>query len=252
MNTSPLIQSPTQSRGRARMGILVPFTNTNLEPDLALLRPPGVSLHFARLGGYDVDAVPDSGQMAGMGEAPLDEPLRLLAGARPDVILYGCTSATLTLGSTFDRQLATRIKEMTGAATVTAAGSLIHALRALGIERIGFASPYVEQINDQAIAFLGESDIETVSRADIGAALGNYGQGELTPDEVFELGQRADSPDAQAIALSCTDMRSVETIARLEAALDKPVICSNQAMLYEALQVLGIDRSDIDCGRLFI
>ena len=33
------------SRGRARIGVLVPFTNTNLEADMALLRPSGVSHH---------------------------------------------------------------------------------------------------------------------------------------------------------------------------------------------------------------
>lgn len=76
----------TPSRGNGRIGVLVPFTNTNLEPDMALLCPPGVSMHFARLGGYDVDAIPDAGQMAGLGAADLDEPLRLLAGVRPDVI----------------------------------------------------------------------------------------------------------------------------------------------------------------------
>ena len=48
----------TQSRGRRRFGILVPFTNTNLEPDMVLLRPDGVSLHFARMGGYDQDEIP--------------------------------------------------------------------------------------------------------------------------------------------------------------------------------------------------
>jgi len=241
----------TPSRGRARIGVLVPYTNVNLEADLAMLQPEGVSLHVARLGGYDIDAVPDSGQMAQMGEAPLDEPLRLLAGARPDVILYGCTSATLTHGPAFDQKLAGRIETAAGAVTVTAAGALVYALGAFGVSRIGFASPYVAEINDQAISFLLDAGIETVSRADIGVALGNYGQGELTPNEVFELGQRADSADAEAIVLSCTDMRSVETIERLEEALGKPVISSNQAMLFAALQALDIDAHTVNCGRLF-
>ncbi len=39
------------SRGTARIGVLVPFTNNNLEADMALLRPNGISLHFARLRG---------------------------------------------------------------------------------------------------------------------------------------------------------------------------------------------------------
>ena len=98
------------SRGRARIGVLVPFTNTNLEPDAMLLRPDGVSLHFARLGGYDQDEIPDADQMHGLGASDLEEPLHLLQGVRPDVILYGCTSATLTHGVAFDRTLAQNIK----------------------------------------------------------------------------------------------------------------------------------------------
>ena len=240
----------TFSRGRARIGVLVPFTNTNLEADLAMVRPAGVSFHFARLGGYDIDAVPDAGQMAGLGEAPLDEPLRLLAGVRPDVVLYGCTSATLTHGPAFDRELASRIEDQIGAATVTAAGALVNALQVLGINRVGFASPYVAELNDLAISFLADAGIETVSRADIGVSLDNYGQGELTPGAVFDLGRRADSAAAEAIVLSCTNMRSIEVIERLEADLDKPVISSNQAMLFAACQVLGMDTTLDGCGRL--
>jgi maleate isomerase/arylmalonate decarboxylase len=241
----------TAWRGRARIGVLVPYTNTNLEADLVMLRPSGVSLHVARLGGYDVDAVPDDEQMAGLGAASLDEPLRLIAGVRPDVILYGCTSATLTHGLTFDRDLAARIRTRTGASTVTAAGALVHALKTLGTARIGFASPYVGVINERAVAFLSQAGIETLACADIGRDLDNYGQGQLTPDQVFELGTRADHREAEAIVLSCTDLRGVEVIDRLEAALGKPVVSSNQAMLFAALQDLEIGTDEVDCGYLF-
>jgi maleate isomerase len=239
------------SRERARLGILVPFTNTNLESDMSLLCPEGIATHVTRMGGYDADEIPDDGQMAEMGAAKLDEPLRLLAGARPDVVLYGCTSATLTHGVAFDQQLAETIHTMTGAPTVTAAGALINAMKALQIRRIGFSSPYVGKINDMAVSFFDDSGIETVSRADIGKNLGNYGQGELTPDEVFDLACKADSADAEAIVLSCTDMRSVETLARIETALGKPVITSNQAMVYQALNMIGMGNSGISCGQLF-
>lgn len=228
----------TTNRGRARIGALVPFTNTNLEPDLALLAPPGISTHIARLGGYDADAIPDEAQMAGLGTADLDEPLRLLCGVKPDVILYGCTSATLSHGIAFDRTLTEKVTAMSGAKTVTAAGALVEALRDLGVQRIGFASPYVAALNDRAIAFFAESGFETVSRADYPIELGNDGQGMLTPSEVFDLGLLADCDEAQAIVLSCTDMRAVETRQRLEAATGKPVITSNQAMMDCALRRL--------------
>ena len=230
----------TQSRGRARFGVLVPFTNTNLEPDMALLRPRGVSMHFARMGGYDQDEIPDAAQMHGLGAADLEAPLHLLQGVRPDVILYGCTSATLTHGPAFDRALAERIKAESGAHTVTAAGALVHALRTLGIRRIGFASPYVPAINDMAIGFLAECGIETVARSEVSAELDNYGQGEMDPNAVHELGLAAAHSTAEALVLSCTDMRSVEAISRLEQAVGKPVITSNQAMAFQAMQLAGI------------
>lgn len=230
----------TGSRGRARFGVLVPFTNTNLEPDMALLRPDGVSLHFARIGGYDEDEIPDADQMHGLGAADLDAPLRLLLGVRPDVVLYGCTSATLTHGPAFDRDLAARIRAQSGADTVTAAGALVHALNTLGTSRIGFASPYVAAINDMAVQFLAQSGVETVARSEVTDALDNYGQGALEPQAVFELGLAADHAEAEAIVLSCTDMRSVEIITRLEAVVGKPVITSNQAMIFQAMQLAGI------------
>ena len=226
------------SRGRARFGVLVPFTNSNLEPDMALLRPAGVSMHFARMGGYDADEIPDEAQMQGLGAADLEEPLALLSGVKPDVILYGCTSATLTHGPEFDRALTAKIKQDSGAQTVTAAGSLFQALQVIGATNIGFASPYVPNINDMAIDFLERSGIKTIARSEVQETLDNDGQGGLKPDRVYELGCGAEHKNADAIVLSCTDMRSVEVIDALEERLGKPVITSNQAMLFTCLQKL--------------
>lgn len=229
-----------ERRGRARIGVLVPYTNVNLEPDLQRLCPPGVTFHSARLGGYDIEAIPDAGQMAGLGAADLDEPVRLVAGARPGVVLYGCTSATLTHGRAFDRRLAARIEGASGAVSITAAGALVAGLGLLGVDRVGFASPYVGEINDLAVDFLAGAGVRVVVRADIGRELGNYGQGELTPDEVYRLARQADGPGVQAVVLSCTDMRSVEVIERLESDLGKPVVTSNQAMMVAACQALSL------------
>lgn len=232
------------------MGVLVPFTNSNLEPDMVMLRPEGVSLHFARMGGYDADEIPDETQMQGLGSADLDEPLRLLAGVRPDVVLYGCTSATLSHGPAFDRNLAAHIKAQIGAHTVTAAGALVHALRRVGATKIGFASPYVPAINDLAIGFLADMGVTTLARSEVTETLGNDGQGALAPEAVFDLGRAADHPEAQAIVLSCTDMRSVEILAALEETLGKPVISSNQAMALQAMELMQISEPLVGFGKM--
>ena len=238
------------SRGRARLGIFVPFTNTNLEPDMTLLRPDGVSLHFARLGGYDEDEIPDEAQMAGLGSSNIDAEIDLLLGAKPDVVIYGCTSATLAHGPAFDRNLAATITARSGAHTVTAAGAIVHAIRALGSTKIGFASPYVPSLNDKAIDFLANEGIKTLARADFDGRLGNEGQGALEPSDVLALGQRADGPDVQAIVLSCTDMRAVEIIPKLETITGKPGVTSNQAIMFQAMQLLGLQDAFVGFGRL--
>lgn len=72
-----------RSRGLARIGVFVPFTNVNLEADMAMMCPPGVSMHFTRLGGYDIDQVPDAKQVSGLAQSDMDEAIRLLAGGNP-------------------------------------------------------------------------------------------------------------------------------------------------------------------------
>lgn len=234
-----------------RIGVLVPYTNVNLEPDMMLMRPEGCTLHFERLGDYDIEAVPGSDQMARLGASDITETLRLIAGVRPNAVLYGCTSATLTHGADFDKELAAKIEERCGAVSLTAAGSLVRAIRTLGASRIGFSSPYVGEINDQAVQFLASEGIATVARADIGRELDNYGQGELSPDEVFELAMAVNQPSVEAIVLSCTDMRSVEAAERIEAASGKPVVTSNQAMVFALCQELRLSHPRGAPGRLF-
>jgi maleate cis-trans isomerase len=227
----------------ARIGVVVPMSNTNLEPDMVLLRLEGVSLHFARAGGYDIDKIPDAEQMGKFALASLDDVIASLMAALPDIILYGCTSATLSHGPAFDREFQVSIEKLSARPAVTAAGALVEALIDLKVKRVGFCSPYTRELNDTAARFLELSGFDVVSRKYVGEDLGNYGQGQLSPEQVFDLGKGADRADAEAIVLSCTDMRAVEAISALENTLQKPVVTSNQALMYSALKRLDLTRS---------
>ncbi len=230
--------SPT--RGRARIGVVVPVTNTHLEPDMMMLCPSGVSLHFARSGGYDVDAIPDEQQMRQYSDAPFEQPVDDLRLCRSDVILYGCTSATLAQGAAFDADFRRRIGERTGIPAVTAASALVEALADLQVTRIAFASPYVASLNDLAVGYFASLGIDTVGRVDTPTPLGNDEVAGLTPADVMALARRADCPGAQAIVLSCTDLRALEAVVALERELGKPVVTSNQALMHAALKRLGV------------
>ncbi len=236
-----LPEAVNATRGRARIGVIVPVSNTNLEPDMAMLRPAGASLHFMRAGGYDLDLVPDSEQMRKFASASLDEVLEGLCAARPDIVLYGCTSATLSMGPDYDHEFCARIEARAGVPAVTAAGALVEALDDLDARSVGFCSPYTEELNREAAAFLGASGRQVCRSVYVGSDLGNYGQSGLAPADVLALGRRADHERADAIVMSCTDMRAVEVIEILEAETGKPVVTSNQAMMHVALKRLGLD-----------
>lgn len=233
-----------RTRGRARLGVVVPFSNTNLEPDLTMLSPPGVSVHFARAGGYDLDAVPDEHQMRHYSDAPFEEVVDSLLGCRPDMVLYGCTSATLAQGPDFDADFRRRIEQRAAVPAVTAASAVIEALEALGIERFAFSSPYVSSLNDLAVSFIEAFGFRCVGRADAGAPLGNEEVAALTPEDVAALARAADCARAEAIVLSCTDMRAAEAVPAIEARHDKPVVTSNQAMMHAALKWIGVSPAE--------
>ena len=95
--------------------------------------------------GYDVDEIPGADQMAGLGASDISHDLRMIAGVRPDAVLYGCTSATLTHGPAFDADLSERIKKASGAVSITAAGALVSAIKALGAARLASHPPIWER-----------------------------------------------------------------------------------------------------------
>ena len=58
-----------------------------------------------------------------------------------------------------------------------------------------------------------------------------------------------DRPDAEAVFISC-GASSLEIVDELEDKLGKPVICSNQAMLWDCLRRAGIADQFSGYGRL--
>ncbi len=238
-----------RTRGLARIGIVVPVSNTNLEPDMVMLAPPGASLHFARAGGYDVDQIPDEHQMRQYSDSASDEVVRSLQLCRSDIILYGCTSATLAQGPAYDVRFRETIERTTGIAAVTAASALIETLRALQVHRFAFTSPYVASLNDLAVDFLESFGLSCVGRCDTPKPWSNEEVAAAPPEAVAEMAEKADTAGAEAIVISCTDFRAVEAVAEIERRTGKPVITSNQALMASAIARLGLDISSSRLAR---
>ncbi len=235
-----------------RIGIIVPSSNSNAEPDCLMLAPSGVTLHFTRSGGYDVSVIPDSAEMRRFARQSLDQQLKLLVDSRVDLIAYACTSATLSDGPEFDREFCREIAVKSGLPAVTTAGALVEALHDMGAGRVAFTSPYVKALNRESVDFMKKCGIEVVNQSGFEKELSSLEQNALTPEDAYQMGLKADHPDAEVLVIACTDYRALEAVPALEQALGKPVVTSNSALMYCCLKKLGIDCSEIQAGgRLF-
>jgi len=69
--------------------------------------------------------------------------------------------------------------------------------------------------------------------------LSNFEKENLKPLTAYIAAREVDSPEAEAVFISCTAWRTFEIIECLEKDIGKPVITSNQATLWGCLKALG-------------
>jgi maleate cis-trans isomerase len=242
------LAEPTVYGRRAKLGVIVPPTNTANEAEWNRALPVGVSLHAARMKLHE-DTTSEAGQRAlyeDVRAAVLD-----LAAAGCDAIAYGCTAGSMVSPVS---ALPEFMQRVAGRPCVTTAEALVKALHRLGARRVAVATPYHDALNRHEAHFLAAHGIETVSIAGLGYGAGGAHEyrniARVAPEEVLAHAEAVDRPEAEAILLSCTDLATFGILAALEARRGKPAISSNSATLWLALRAAGIsDRLD-GLGRL--
>jgi maleate isomerase len=233
---------------RARIGFLVPPGNPTVEPEMAELAPPGVSVHFTRM-----SATGAAGTHAGQEErnrsqiAGLDEATRLLAMVSPQVIVLAHTATSYTLGPEAEAELIRRQEAASGTRFVTAFGSVLEALASLGVRRVAYATPYDADLTEQGRAHLALHGFDVVGVARLEGVRSIY---EETTERAYAVGRQADRPEAEAVFLSGTGMPTLGMLQVLEDDLGKPVFSAASAMMWNALRIAGIGGARQGYGRL--
>ncbi|HEY8358104.1 MAG TPA: hypothetical protein VIL30_11650 [Ramlibacter sp.] len=233
---------------RGRIGFLVPPGNPTLEPEMMQLAPHGVSVHFTRMVAHGT-----TGAHAGQEErnrtqiAHLDEGADLLALVCPGVMVMGHTAMSYTLGQEAEAELVERMTRRHGFPFITAFGSVVTALRHLGIERVAYGTPYDEAMTVRGRAHLESHGFAVASHARLPGVVNIYDE---TPERAYALGRMADAPEAQAVFLSGVGMPTVDAIETLERDLGKPVLSSATAMMWNALRCIGVREPVAGAGRL--
>jgi len=213
----------------ARIGMIIPSVNSMTEPQFNHFAPPGLAVHVARA------------RVAGQWKRPLDvmageiaTSAKLLADVAPDLIVFHCTDTSMTQGPQGEGRILDIVRDATGIAAVATSRLVLEALQALGLRKLVLLSPY--KSNQAVIDYLQATGFTVVH--DVALALEPLAFAKVTPREWTELARQHDRPEADGIFLSCTNTTQIEAIADIERALGKPVVNSNQAVLWGCLKRL--------------
>ena len=227
---------------RGRLGVVMPFNNTIVEPELADYLPEGMSLHGARV-------VPRSGEtIAEQTQAMAETIPWALEGLRGkvNIFCYACMTSSLVKPQAWQEAYA----EQTGGVPLLPAGeAMVAALNHVGAKRLGVFSPYFDDIAALVPDWFGQHGFEVVHNVNL----------PFTPDQVIskrstdlfpQIVDALRGKDIDAMAILATDLETFSSIDALESDLGVPVVSTNLALLWTMLDTLGVRGSSAP-GRLF-
>lgn len=228
----------------ARVGLIIPSSNRTVEQEMVRALPPGVQAHVARL------------RMTGAHHVGLDQLLpriaeatRTLLDARCDPVVFHCTATAMEGGSDGEARILAAMTATGAAHAFTTAGAIAGALNRLAARRIVLVTPYDAPTTAAEAAFLENAGYEVLSAT--GHDLGGSDQfcaalPQFWRDRVAEVARG----DADAYLISCANISTFPVIGEIEARLARPVVTSNQAVIWQALTLLDAP-APVGLGRLF-
>lgn len=222
---------------RANLGVIVLSTDLTVESDMRRILPgDGVALYTSR--------IRNAAEVTASTLAAMEELLEGSAALMPrdiafDSVGYCCTSGTAVIGQ---QTIADRVRSGCRADSVTEPiSALIAACGHLGIRRLAFLSPYVEEVSSRLRAVLAEAGVES-------PCFGSFNEGN---DEKVALID-ADSIRKAALSLwqeggcdalfiSCTNLQTLDVIPELEKECGSPILSSNLVLAWHMLRQAGLE-----------
>ncbi|MEP4928415.1 MAG: arylmalonate decarboxylase [Hyphomicrobiales bacterium] len=230
---------------RAGLGFILMSTDLAAEQDFFTMAPEGVGVHITRLKTDDYTTPETLAQhIANMAEAAA----RLQPDMKPEVISYSCTSGSIVNGE--DRVFEQIAKGAPWTQPMCLVTGVVDAMRELGARKIVVGTPYLDAINVAEAEFLVQKGFEVLDIQGLNLETG-LEFGRVTPAYWKKFALEIDHPQADAIFLSCSGIRSLEVIEEIEQAAGKPVITSNQAQFWSCLRRAGITDQLTGFGQLF-
>jgi len=215
-----------------RVGLLVPSSDTVMEPDLWRRLPGGISLHVARM---FMESTTVAGEEKMLREELIPAAARL-ASVKPEMVVFGCTSAAALHGLEGDAAIAQRVAEVAGCPTLTVTQAAIQEIKRIQSNRIFLFTPYILELTERLQGTFHEAGLPVVGKHGLGLD-SDLSIAAVPPDEirkvvVEQVRGLTEAPDC--VFISCTTFRALEAADVIENELGIPVVTSNKAA-FEAI-----------------
>jgi maleate cis-trans isomerase len=215
---------------RAHVGVIVPAVNRTCEEQFHRHAPPSLGIHMMRA------------RIAGKWAAPvaqleneISHVTEVLAECAPDLMVYNCTASSMKEGPEGERRILDIMEKAAGIPSISTSAAVSDAFRTMGIKSVVVLTPYPN--NDDILFYLDKIGVKVINNVALNLNTARYGA--VTPQEWTELAAKHDSKDADAIFFSCAATTQIDAVEPTEKSLDKPVVNSNQAVLWSVLKTLS-------------
>ena len=244
---------------RARIGVLVPSTNTAVEYDLQKVIPRGVTWHVARFMINNTDLSRDKSFVNFLDDLreTIGSAIESLLTCRHDHVLMGMSAETFWGGvdgndgfvDRVKQKVGSEIKLTTGANSVAAALDALHVLAHTN-KKLAIITPY-QPIGDKNVRlFFEESGYEVGKIHGLRCENAHDAIALVSEVEVADVIHAVDGGDIDAIIQVGTNLSTSNVFPTFEKMLQKPMISINTATIWHALRSCGVIDQFDNMGRL--
>jgi len=172
----------------------------------------------------------------------------ILPGEKIDVIAYGCTSGTIAIG---EERIKNEVNKSKPEALVTTPiTAALKAFKQLNLNKIAVLTPYPKEVNITIFKYLIQHNIDIDSFHSFNL---NYDSeiGQVDLDNLLDHIAKIDLQKVDGLFVSCTALKIVDILHKVENKFNSTVISSNQAIIWDSLKLANINPYIKGYGKLF-
>ena len=177
-----------------------------------------------------------------------DVSAQILPSEDVDIIAYGCTSGTIAIGAERIKQEVNNSKP--DAKVTTPITAAIKAFNYLGIKKIAVLTPYPKDVNETVFNYLNENNLTIDSFSSFNLEYDSE-IAQVSLESLQKQIAKIDLSNVDGLFVSCTALKIVDVLDKIEKLQNTTIISSNQAIIWDCLRSVGIDTKIKGYGKLF-